>query len=214
MKAKIFQVDPENPDNAVIARASDFLQVEGIVSYPTETFYALGTSISSETALERIFTIKGRQKGKPLPVIIPGRDSLKWLCTEIPGVAVRLMEEFWPGGLTLIFRASRSVSPLVTGGTGTIGVRISSHAVAQALVTTLGSPITATSANLAGEEGCSTAQQVAELLGEGIEVILDGGRTEGVFPSTVLDLTQVPPRILREGIIPSDTIRSYVTLSP
>ena len=181
-----------------------------IVSYPTETFYGLGVSIYSESALEKIFVIKGREEGKPLPVIIPDRKSLDELTSNVPDIANVLIKNFWPGGLTLIFRASPRVSPLITGGTGTIGVRISSHPLAQQIVSTLGMPITATSANLSGGKTCSNAQEVYDILGDKIDIIIDGGRTEGLLPSTILDLTQTPPRIVREGIIGEEKIHPHL----
>jgi L-threonylcarbamoyladenylate synthase len=210
MKAKTFQLNPYKPDRAIMSEVCSSLAQGLIVSYPTETFYGLGASIYSESALEKIFAIKGREGGKPLPIIIPDRTSLEELTSNIPDIANVLIKKFWPGGLTLIFRASPRVSPLITGGTGTIGVRISSHPLAQQIVSTLGMPITATSANLSGGKTCSTAQEVYDILSDKIDIIIDGGRTEGLLPSTILDLTQTPPRIVREGIIGEDKIHPHL----
>lgn len=189
----------------------DSIKRGAIVSYPTETFYGLGASIYSEAAIERIFTLKGREEGKPLPLIISDRNTLRELTTDVPGIAFSLMEKFWPGGLTMIFWASPLVSPRITGGTGKIGVRISSHPIAHQIVSILNSPLTATSANRSGEKTCSTAQEVSDILGDTLDIIIDGGITEGALPSTVLDLTQTPPRILREGVIGKEKISLYVT---
>jgi L-threonylcarbamoyladenylate synthase len=210
MKAKVYQVNPQKLDRETIEVVCDALTKGAIISYPTETFYGLGASIYSPTAIERIFTLKGRAEGKPLPVIIPDRSTLEALTTDVPGIALTLMKKFWPGGLTLIFWASPCVSPRITGGTGKIGVRISSHLIAQQIASTLNSPLTATSANLSGEKNCSTAQEVYDILGDKIDIIIDGGKTEGILPSTVLDLTQTPPRIVRAGVIGEEWISPYL----
>jgi L-threonylcarbamoyladenylate synthase len=127
---------------------------------------------------------------------------------QIPPVALRLIEKFWPGGLTLVFRASSKVSPLLTGGTQKIGIRLSSHPVATALARTIDAPISGTSANISGLPGCRNAQEVLESLGSGVDLILDGGETAGKVGSTVLDVTEQPPRILREGIILREQIKA------
>ena len=212
MKAEIFHINTGKPDHRettdTLCRA---LREGSVIAYPTETFYGLGASILCEKAIERIFVIKGREKGKPLPVIIPGPDSLHDLCSEIPGIALALMDKFWPGGLTLIFRASKVVSPLITGGSSKIGVRVSSNPIAQEIVSTLGTPIIATSANITGEPGCTTAQEVLERLGTRIDYIVDGGRTEGMEASTVLDLTLTPPRIVREGVVREENLNPILS---
>jgi L-threonylcarbamoyladenylate synthase len=211
MKAKIYQMNPQKPDRGIIAMTCDALAQGAIISYPTESFYGLGASAYDESAVEKIFMIKGREEGKPLPVIIPDLKTLSELTADIPGIARVLIEKFWPGGLTLVFRSSPQVSLRITGGTQKIGVRISSHPIAQAIVSTLKIPIVATSANLSGENTCSTAQEVYNILGDKIDIIIDGGKTEGVLPSTVLDLTQTPPLIVREGIISGEKINPYLS---
>ena len=119
----------------------------------------------------------------------------------IPPVAPRLMDEFWPGDLTLVFEAGPKVSPLLTGGTGKIGIRLSSHPVATALTLAIEAPISGTSANISGQPACRKAQEVLNGLGSGVDLILDAGETAGQIGSTVLDVTVHPLRVLREGVV-------------
>ncbi len=112
------------------------------------------------------------------------------------------MERFWPGALTIIFKASPDVSHLLTAGTGKIGIRLSSHPVATALAKKLGHPITATSANLSGKHECTSADEVIQGIGDQIDAVIDGGQTPGGSGSTIIDVTTDPPAILREGVIP------------
>lgn len=211
MKVKIYHMNPYQPDPGIVTLICDSLRGGAVISYPTETFYGLGASIQDESALERIFMIKGREQGKPLPLIIPDNRILSELTSNLPGIAQVLIEKFWPGGLTLILWSSPHVSSRITGETKKIGVRISSHPIAQAIVSVLKIPITATSANLSGKNPCSTAQEVYDTFGDKIDIIIDVGKTEGSLPSTVLDLTQTPPLILREGIITSEKISPYLS---
>ena len=188
-------------DMAGIRRVSQVLLQGGVAAFPTETFYGLGADARNEEALQKIFQIKGREENKPLLLLIGDRDWLSGLVRNIPPVAGRLMEKFWPGPLTLVFEASPRLSALVTGGTGTVGVRLSPHPVAQALIQAVGRAITATSANLSGQPSASVAAEVFRALGNRVDAILDGGQTAGGLGSTVLDLSSPSPRIIRRGVI-------------
>ncbi len=207
---EILKIDPRNPDKALITEAVEILRGGGIIAYPTETFYGLGADGCNDEAVEKIFLIKGRDIKNPVSVIIGGRDDLRGIVQDIPDRALSLMERFWPGALTIVFSASANVSPLLTAGTGKIGVRISSHPIATALAGTLGRPLTATSANPSGGKVCTSAQEVMESIGDQIDVIIDGGETPGGKGSTILDVTADPPVILREGAIPASVIL-YIT---
>jgi L-threonylcarbamoyladenylate synthase len=198
---EILKINPRNPDESLITKAVRILERGGVIAYPTETFYGLGADGHNKTAIERIFIIKGRDNKKPLPVIIGDVSKLRDLVQEIPEGAVRLMETFWPGALTLVFRASFSVTPRLTAGTGKIGIRISSHPIATALAKTLHQPLTATSANPSGAGECTSAYEVLECLGNQIDAVIDGGPTPGGAGSTIIDITTHPPTILREGVI-------------
>lgn len=188
-------------DMAGIRRVSQVLLQGGVAAFPTETFYGLGADARNEEALQKIFQIKGREENKPLLLLIGDRDWLSGLVRNIPPLAGRLMEKFWPGPLTLVFEASPRVSALLTGGTGTVGVRLSPHPVAQALIQAVGRAITATSANLSGQPSASIAAEVFRALGNRVDAILDGGQTAGGLGSTVLDVSSPSPRIIRTGVI-------------
>ena len=185
-----------------IARASRIILRGGIAAFPTETLYGLGAAAQDAGALKKVFQIKGREEHKPLLLLLADRTWVPGLVRKIPAVAEGLMENFWPGPLTLIFEASPHLPLLLTGGTGKIGLRISSHPVAQALVCKVGQAITGTSANLSGQPGASLASEVSRVLGGQVDVILDGGKTTGGPGSTVLDVTGERLQIIREGAVP------------
>ena len=200
------KIDPGKPDEEKLAEAVRVLREGGVVAFPTETFYGLGADARNEAAVEKIFRIKGRNFRNPLSVIVANDREVIPLVEEIPATATILMQTFWPGPLTLIFRAAPSVSSRLTGGTGKIGIRVSSHPIARFLAAGLAGPLTATSANLSGGPECSSADAVIRALGELPDAVIDGGETPGVAGSTILDVTGFPPRILREGAIPRSLI--------
>ncbi len=198
---KIIKIDPLHPDDALIDEAVAIIREGGVIAYPTETLYGLGADCFREDAIGKIFDIKGRAFNSPIALIGGSRKDLELITDDIPEVTERLMKAFWPGPLTLIFKASPKVPPGLTAGTGKIGIRISSHPVALALAGTLGRPVTATSANLSGGQDCVNTEEVLDQLGRHIDMILDGGRTPGGKGSTMVDLTVTPPVILRKGVI-------------
>ena len=202
----LLKIDPEKPDAEKLAEAVRVLCEGGVVAFPTETFYGLGADARNEATVEKIFRIKGRNFRNPLSVIVANDREVIPLVEEIPAAAKILMQTFWPGPLTLIFRAAPSVSSRLTGGTGKIGIRVSSHPIARFLAAGLAGPLTATSANLSGGPECSSADAVIRALGDLPDAVIDGGETLGGAGSTILDVTVFPPRILREGAIPRSLI--------
>ena len=196
MNRKILKADMTG-----IRHVSQVILQGGIAAFPTETFYGLGADARNEESLQKIFQIKGREENKPLLLLIGDREWLTGLARYIPPVAERLMEKFWPGPLTLVFEASPLLSSLLTGGTGTVGVRLSPHPIAQALVRAVGRAITATSANFSGQPSASVAAEVFRAMGTRVDAILDGGQTKGGLGSTVLDVSSPAPRIIRQGVI-------------
>lgn len=204
--AEVLKIDPGNPDQFIIAAAIKILRAGGVIAYPTETFYGLGADGFNDKAIEKIFFIKGRDAKTPVSVIIGEMNDLRGLVREIPEGASRLMNTFWPGALTLIFRASENIPSLLSAGTGKIGIRISSHPIAIALAKAHRYPITSTSANLSGAKECISAEEVITCIGERIDAVIDGGPTPGGSGSTIVDITTHPPVILREGVIPGSLI--------
>jgi L-threonylcarbamoyladenylate synthase len=200
------KIDPLHPDPTLVQLAAERLRQGRILAYPTETFYGLGADAGNEAAIEKLFRIKGRNFNNPIPILIGTEDELEGLVTEVPEAAQRLIRVFWPGPLTLIFRASKIVSPRLTANTGLIGIRISSHPIARSLAQALGTPLTTTSANLSGGKESTTAQEVAQTIGSLLDRIIDGGPTPGLKGSTVVNMAVSPPRILRVGIISENKI--------
>lgn len=188
-------------------RAVQVLKSGGVIAYPTETFYGLGARADSQKAIERIFEIKKRKEENPLLIIISSEDMLKDFVSDIPDTARELIKRFWPGGLTIVFRAKDTVLPLLTGGTGKIGIRLSSHPIARSIVDRLGVPITGTSANISGQAPPTTPEEVMKTIGTELDLIVDGGKTKGEKPSTLVDVTIFPPKILRDGMVPSHEIK-------
>ncbi len=205
MKASVLKAGPRG-----IAGASRIILRGGVVAFPTETFYGLGADAGNVKALEKVFQAKGREQHKPLLLLVADRTWVSGLVKEIPAVAGSLMERFWPGPLTLIFEASPRLSPLLTGGTGKVGLRISSHPVAQALVRKVGKAVTGTSANLSGQPSASSAAEVLRAMGGEIDAILDAGQTAGGLGSTLLDVTGERLKIIRRGAIPGSQLTGFL----
>ena len=192
-------------------RAVATLKCGGVVAYPTETSYGLGASIEAEGALDRIYKIKRRPKDKPLLVIIKDASWLGRLAARVPESAYPLMKNLWPGPLTILFPAKPGLPWPLCASTGKVGIRVSSHPVAAALVQELGVPITATSANLSGRPPANTAEEVMEQLGsgplcKGLDFILDASPAHGGQPSSIVDITTDAPIILRQGAISQEDI--------
>jgi L-threonylcarbamoyladenylate synthase len=182
-----------------------FLRAGGVIGFPTDTAYGLGADPFQESAVRRIFEIKGRPEAKPILVLVDSMDMLKQIadCSSVSGITELLASRFWPGPLTMILpvRSSDSgnVSRLVTAGTGTIGVRWPRSPLAARLVRAFGRPLTATSANKSGLPSTSSADEVRAQLGMDLEMLIDGGLLANPQGSTMLDLTQKRPTIVREG---------------
>lgn len=183
--------------NIKLEKAAEIILRGGLVVYPTETFYALGANALNKKAVEEIFRVKKRPLSKPIPIIIADKSWLKDLVIEVPEVAIHLIKKYWPGPLTIVFRASNKLPSNLTGGTGKIGIRVCSHPLAQRLVSLVKVPITATSANISGEPPPNSIESISL---NGIDII-DGGPVLGRVPSTIIDVTSTPPVILRQGAI-------------
>ncbi|MDQ5984961.1 MAG: Threonylcarbamoyl-AMP synthase [Syntrophus sp. SKADARSKE-3] len=211
---EIININPLQPDPSIMETAVYVLKQGGIIAYPTETFYALGADALLEKAVLRLFEIKGRDFNNPIALIGSGEQDLPLITDNIPEAARSLIAAFWPGPLTLIFQASKRVLPRLTAGTGKIGMRVSNHPIARGLAAYLGHPVTATSANLSGNPECTTAQEVSNQIGPLVDLIIDGGQTQGGKGSTMLDVTVLPPVILREGALSQKNISSIIATKP
>jgi L-threonylcarbamoyladenylate synthase len=187
-------------------KAVQVLKQGGVIVYPTETLYGLGVEALNDKAVQRLFLLKERPAGKPISLLIADEKMLARVVDQIPSLARLLMSTFWPGPLTLIFPASPILSPFLTGGTGTIGLRLSSHPLATTLVRELGRPLTTPSANPAGQPPPVRLAEAQAYFGAKVDYYLDGGILANGPGSTVVDVTGKDPVIVREGTIPSGAL--------
>ena len=180
------------------------LQRGGVVAFPTDTVYGLGADAFNPGAVERIYEIKKRPRHLPLPLLVGDMEQLALVAETVSELALFLAQRFWPGGLTLVLPKASGL-PAYLGGAG-VAVRLPAHPACRALIKGLGSPITGTSANTSGKPSALTAGEVREQLGNGVDLVIDGGRCPGGVESTVVDLTGEKPAVLRQGIIPQEEI--------
>jgi L-threonylcarbamoyladenylate synthase len=211
METRILKIDPTKISKDVLNTVVGILKQDGMIVYPTETFYGLGVNAVSSTAIQKVYGLKGREKDKPLSVVISELEMLSALVVEIPDIFERLAQKFWPGPLTMVFKASPNIPPELVGSTGTIGIRLPAVPWIWTLIDRARFPLTATSANLSGEKESADPETVIQNFSGKVELILDAGRTPGSLPSTVLDLTQETPQVLREGVVPGNELRSFWT---
>lgn len=201
MNTKIVKIDSDDIDPVLIREAGMIIRQGGLVGFPTETVYGLAADAFNPDAVARVFEVKGRPLDKPLPVQIHDISVLSMLVDEIPDCAYHLIKAFFPGPLTIVFKAACSVSLMITAGTGKIGVRIPDHPVAIEFLNAVGMPIVAPSANTSGYDPPLNADMLMDDLGGKIEYILDAGTASLKVASTVVDVTESKIKILRQGII-------------
>lgn len=197
-------------DTEQIEAAASILRNGGLLAIPTETVYGLGANGLNEAAVQGIFAAKGRPQDNPLILHIPSADWLERYCADVPEIAYRLAEAFWPGPLTMILR-KRDIVPLcTTGGLETVGMRCPDQAVTRAIIASAGVPVAAPSANRSGRPSCTTAEHVREDMDGRIDGIVDGGSCSVGVESTIIDLTCTPPRLLRPGGLPLEALRQIL----
>lgn len=210
MKTQIYKVDSDNIDNSVIGKAAEIIRSGGLVAFPTETVYGLGGDGLNPSASMKIYSAKGRPSDNPLILHISHISQLERLVTEIPPMAVKLAEEFWPGPLTMIFKKSDIVPKETSGGLDTVAVRFPENKIAQALITASGTPIAAPSANTSGRPSPTRASHVEFDLEGKIDMIIDGGACEFGLESTIVDVTGEVPCLLRPGSITLEMLREVL----
>lgn len=193
-----------------ILAAADALRRGELVGMPTETVYGLAADARNPDAVRGIFAAKGRPADHPLIVHLGSLDQVDAWAIEVPQAARRLMQAFWPGPLTLVLRKSTHVDPVITGGQDTVGLRVPSHPVAQALLQAFGGAVAAPSANRFGRISPTTAEHVRSEFPQGVAAILDGGPSAVGLESTIVDLSGARPRLLRPGSIPASAIEALV----
>ena len=206
--SRVLEVDPEHPQPEVLAEAARVLRSGGLVAFPTETVYGLGADALSAEAVARIFAAKGRPADNPLIVHVGHPQEVQQVAREVPPLARRLMERFWPGPLTLVLPKATRVPLTTTGGLDTVAVRMPAHPVALALVREAGVPVAAPSANRSGRPSPTRAEHVLQDLGDAVDLVLDGGPCPVGVESTVLDVTGPVPVVLRPGGLPKESIEA------
>lgn len=181
-----------------------------MIVYPTETFYGIGADGFSEEAVARVFRIKKRPSGRALPVIVADMEMAKSIVRSIPPLFEELTSLFWPGPLTLILKAASHLPERLLGPGRTIGLRLPALSWLRSLVRQVGSPVIATSANISGGRETSSPEKVIPLFRGHVDLIVDGGKTPGRLPSTVVDLSSGKARLVREGALPSRRLKKYL----
>jgi L-threonylcarbamoyladenylate synthase len=201
-------VSETNPE--VLAAALAALQSGQVIAFPTETLYGLGADALDNTAVERVFQLKGRDATNPIPVLVGDRAMLDTLVKEVSPLAERLIEEFWPGPLTLVLPARENLPKPLVNSTGGVGVRISSQPIAAELVKALARPLTATSANPSGQQPARTMAQARTYFAGKIEIFVDGGELTSQTGSTVAEICGDRVRIIREGDVRREELQRIV----
>ena len=196
---RIFKVDPENPEKKLIDRASKIIKQGGLVIFPAKHLYGIAADALNPEAVKKIFDLKHRPDGNPLLILTDQQTDLKNFVKSIPLKAEILMEKFWPGDITLVFKANNTLPMVLTAKTGKIGIRMPCHPVAMSLVKSAGRPVTGTSANISGIPGCSTSRDLEPEIVQGVDMVMDAGRLKGGRGSTVVDVTVEPLKIIRKG---------------
>ena len=211
---QILKVNPSNPESwkNMIAETQKVLKAGGIIAFPTDTFYGLGADPYNKTAVEKIYTIKGRDPEKPLLLLIDSITKLDGLVEEISKTATKLIVSFWPGPLTMLFKPKPTIPKNIT--TGLIGIRQPGNPITQKILAELNYPLTAPSANISGEDPTTTAEQVKDRFGNKVDLILDAGTCRGGEPSTLVDTTQTPIRLVRAGAINFKSIQESLNETP
>lgn len=206
LNTEVLQINSASIDTDLIRKAAGIINSGGLVAFPTETVYGLGANALDTEAVKKIFTAKGRPADNPLIVHIYSSSQLGSIISDMPVTAQELMDRFWPGPLTLVLKKNEFVSLTVTAGLETVAVRMPSHPVALSFLRACAVPVAAPSANLSGRPSTTNARHVIDDLSGRIDMIIDSGSCNVGLESTVLDLTEDPPVILRPGGITAEQI--------
>jgi L-threonylcarbamoyladenylate synthase len=208
--ALTLSVDPVNPEDRTLVLAAEVIQAGGVIVYPTDTMYGIGANALNPEAIAKVHAIKRRTDVKPILVLVASPAAVKDLVLEMTPTAHLLMDAFWPGPLTLVFAAADAIPSVLRSAGNTIGIRVPSNPLCLKLLRLCGCPITSTSANLSGEGTRTKVGEIRKTLGAGVDLYLDAGPLPESKPSTVLDVSVTPPRLLRAGAVDEDRLRTIV----
>ncbi len=205
----IRKINSQKPETEIIKEAAAVIKQGGVIVFPTRCLYGLGADAMNTDAVERIIEIKQRPQDNPILVLIDSDNQLEMLVEKIPPAADAIMEAFWPGRVTLVFDARDTLPDSLNAQSGKIGVRLPGHPVAAAMVRQVKGPLTGTSANLSGRPGCYRLPDLDPQIAGQVDLVLDAGTLQGGVGSTVVDVTEEPPRILREGEVTASQILGF-----
>ena len=203
-------VDPEAPQRDAIHEAAKWIRAGGLVALPTDTFYGLAADPFQADAVARVFAVKGRDAGQALPLVAADMDQIAAHLGTLSSTGNRLAARFWPGPLTLLISAPAVLARKVTGDTGRVGVRVPAHDIARSICRAADRPIIATSANRSGRPATADPDEVERTLGDDVDLLIDAGPTRGGAPSTIVDITERVPRLVRAGAISWDDIQAWL----
>jgi L-threonylcarbamoyladenylate synthase len=197
---------------ASVARAVELLRAGELVALPTDTVYGVAAIADRPSAVARLYVAKGRPPERAIPLLLAHPDDLNAVAAEVSDLVRRLATHLWPGGLTLIVPKGAAV-PSEVSFTPTVAVRLPDLALTRKIIAAVGTPVAVTSANRSGQPDARTAGEVLDQLGGRIAAVVDGGPSPGGVPSTILDCTTTPPRVLRAGAISVETLRQFTPLA-
>jgi len=201
------KVDPEHPDEGVLLEAAEAVLRGGVIAFPTDTLYGLGCSLFDVSAVEMVARLKRRDLSLAVISLIPEPRQVYGLADQVSEIAERMMQRYWPGPLSLIFRAAPIVPARVRGAGGTVALRCPKDTLCLKLLDRIGGPVVSSSANLSGQRPAETAEEVVRIFGNQLDLVIDGGPRHGGVPSTLVDVTGPVPRLLRRGRVDvSDTV--------
>lgn len=199
MAVEIVKVTPKAPERAAVAAAAEAILRGGVIGFPTDTFYGLGASLMDPASVEMLYQLKRRPKDLAVISLIADPAQADALAAEVPEIAATLIRRHWPGPLSIVFRASGLVPPASRGPRDTVALRYPKHAISLALVRAVGGPVVASSANLSGRPPARSAAEVAQVFGNQLDLILDGGPASAERPSTLVDVSRGRLELLRAG---------------
>jgi L-threonylcarbamoyladenylate synthase len=198
---EVLKVDPGHPDEEALNAIAEAVLRGGVVAFPTDTLYGLGCSLFDVAAVELLQRLKRRDPSLAVISLIPEPDQVYGLCSEVSEAAERLMRGFWPGPVSLIFKAGPIVPVRVRGAGGTVALRCPRDTLCQRILDRIGGPVVSSSANLSGQPPAVTADEVVRIFGNQLDLVIDGGPRHGDAPSTLVDVTAARPRLLRRGAV-------------
>jgi L-threonylcarbamoyladenylate synthase len=208
LETKVLYLDENDIDQEIIEEAGGIIRRGGLVAFPTETVYGLGANALDGNAVKKIFEAKGRPQDNPLIVHISDFDELEPLVAEVPEIARKLMGRFWPGPMTIIFKRSQAIPDETSAGLDSVGIRMPSNPIARALIKAAGVPVAAPSANISGKPSPTEVESCIEDLSGKVDMIIGGEKCEVGVESSVIDVTEYPPCILRPGGVTLEMFRT------